>query len=310
MYERIVIVKDHTRLENLIQKFNTKSQAKFYIERNGGSFDFYENEHNVYYNVLSEVQRELSKLMKTTQVDKYFLSSFLFVKTDVVVVIGRDGLVANTGKYAQENPILAINPDPETINGTLLPFRLGNFERGVKNILNQKFEVSKITLAEASLNDGQKLLAFNDFYIGKKDHTSAIYDLKIDSMFETQSSSGILVSTGAGSTGWLSSVLNEANGLLNYFGLNDIKLDKKLEWDENRLIYTVREPYVSPYTSAEMVMGDISNGGIFEVTSKMSENGVIFSDGMINDFIEFNSGKSVLICCSKNKVKLVRNGFN
>lgn len=306
MYERIVIVKDQTRLENLIHKFNTKSQAKFYIEMSGGDFNFYEKEHNVYYNALAHIQKELSKVLKTAHVDKYYLSSFMFAETDIVVVIGRDGLVANTGKYVHNNPILAINPDPTTITGILLPFVLSTFEQGIKTILEKRFEVKKVTLAEAVLNDGQKLLAFNDFYIGKKDHTSALYDITTEKKKETQSSSGILISTGAGSTGWLSSVMNEANGLLGYFGMTDIILDKKLNWDDDKLIYTVREPYKSPYTGTELVMGDITKNQTFQITSKMPENGVIFSDGMINDFIDFNSGKTVTVNCSNNKVNLVR----
>ena len=52
----------------------------------------------------------------------------------------------------------------------------------------------------ARLNDGQRLLAFNDFLIGHRTHVSARYRLTWHGRTETQSSSGILVSTGAGST--------------------------------------------------------------------------------------------------------------
>ena len=56
--------------------------------------------------------------------------------------------------------------------------------------------------------DGQRLLAFNDLFIGARTHVSARYRVEYAGKQEQQSSSGLLVSTGAGSTGWLSSVMN------------------------------------------------------------------------------------------------------
>jgi hypothetical protein len=32
-----IIIKNKTRLETLVERFNTKQQAKFYIERQGGN---------------------------------------------------------------------------------------------------------------------------------------------------------------------------------------------------------------------------------------------------------------------------------
>ena len=43
-----IIVKNKTRLESLIERFNTKAQAKFYIERLGGNFEDYVTEHSTF----------------------------------------------------------------------------------------------------------------------------------------------------------------------------------------------------------------------------------------------------------------------
>ena len=40
MIEKIVLVTRKTRLEGLIERFNTRAQAKFYIEHSGGDFAF------------------------------------------------------------------------------------------------------------------------------------------------------------------------------------------------------------------------------------------------------------------------------
>jgi hypothetical protein len=70
-------------------------------------------------------------------------------------------------------------------------------------------------MARATLGDGQSLLAFNDLLVGRKTHVSARYHLIMHGRrSEDQSSSGIIVSTDAGFTGWLSSVLNGAAGVV------------------------------------------------------------------------------------------------
>jgi hypothetical protein len=60
MYEKITLVTRKTRLEGLIERFNTRSQARFYIEHSGGSFDFYEQEHEVYYAALDRKSTRLN----------------------------------------------------------------------------------------------------------------------------------------------------------------------------------------------------------------------------------------------------------
>ena len=304
-YERIILVKNKTRLEKLVERFNSKSQAKFYIEHSGGDFEDYECEHNTFYNSLLTVQRAVTKQLKTTVLEKEFLPSYIFSDTDLVVVLGQDGLVANTAKYVGINPILAINPDPERYSGALLPFTVGDYQEGLTRTLKGNTGIRKVTLAEAELNDGQKLLAFNDFFIGKANHTSARYRLTFGEQTETQSSSGLIVSTGAGSTGWLSSVLNEYNGLSRFFGADTSSLSYEMQWDEDRLCFIVREPYKSPSTSSGLVVGAINSRMKLTIESQMPENGVIFSDGVLEDYLEFNSGRKVCIGTAAEKANLI-----
>ncbi|MEN7550934.1 sugar kinase [Rapidithrix thailandica] len=306
-FDRIILVKSKTRLEQLVERFNSKAQAKFYIEHNGGDFAAYEAEHNTFYESLLTVQKSLTQTLKTTVLDKTYLPSFLFAPADLVVVIGQDGLVANTAKYAGSNPVLAINPDPQRNNGVLLPFTIETFQTGIQKALKAQASFKQITLAEAQLNDGQKLLAFNDFYIGKSNHTSARYKLSFRGQTEVQSSSGLIVSTGAGATGWLSSVFNELNGLFSFLGLDQSPCSYAMNWDEDRLCFIVREPFKSPYTGANLVAGSVTTESQLVIESQMPDDGVIFSDGILEDFIAFNSGKTVTISTAKEKVKLYQN---
>ena len=94
-----------------------------------------------------------------------------------------------------------------------------------------------------------------------------------------------------------------ACGLFGYDGSGDYE---KIGWDEKKLSFVVREPFPSNTTDATVVFGAIGEGDPFRVLSKMPENGVIFSDGMEEDVIEFNSGVEVNIGMSEWKGCLVR----
>lgn len=299
-----IIVKNKTRLESLIERFNTKAQAKFYIERSGGNFEDYELENSNFHDSLSSVQRQLSKVIKNKIVERSFLPSFLFSDKQVVVVIGQDGLVANTAKYVNAIPIVAVNPDIERFDGFLLPFNPDNFIDGVEGVIAGKFNSRMATLAEARLNDGQRLLAFNDLFIGAASHVSARYKISYGANTEEQSSSGILVSTQMGSTGWLSSVFNMTSAVHRFVEKDHAK-KKMVKLKGDQLMFVVREPFRSKKTQTDLTAGILTGKARLVVESFMPTNGVIFSDGIEADFLNFNSGGIVTIGIAREKAKLV-----
>lgn len=310
-YEKIILVTRKTRLEGLIERFNTAAQAKFYIEHSGGNFAFYEREHETYYAALSVLRRGLQRLTKVQVIERGFLPNFLFADNDLVVTIGIDGLVVNTAKYLRGQPLVAVNPDPAHIDGVLLPFDVSRAIPAVRHVLEDEFQTRNVTMAEARLNDGQTLLAFNDLFIGVRSHTSARYRIASGKQEEHHSSSGIIVSTGAGSTGWLSSLFNMARGMVGGFASQasaDVlpMLDPlRLPWDTDHLIYVVREPFVSKTSGASIVCGTIQQGSPLTLESETSEGGVIFSDGVEADYLAFNAGTVATIGIAEQRTRLV-----
>jgi len=303
-FEYAIIVKSKTRLESLIERFNTKSQAKFYIERLGGNFDEYEIEDEIFKNSLNSLQTQMSKVIKNKTIDRQYVSSYIFSKKNIIIVIGQDGLVANTAKYSDNLPIIAVNPDIERYDGILLPFNVSNFIQGVENVLTNKHQSKIMSFAEAKLNDGQRLLAFNDLFIGASSHVSARYKISFKNKTEQHSSSGIIVSTSAGSTGWLSSIFNMAYGVTNMFEKDLITKQPKLK--EKDLLFAVREPFKSIRTQTEMTAGIIRNSTL-TIESFMPNNGIIFSDGIEKDFLNFNSGSIATIGIAKETANIVMN---
>lgn len=301
--EYAIIVKNKTRLEVLIERFNTRAQAKFYIERQGGNFEEYVAEHETFYSSLLVLQTRLSKLIKNKVVERAFVPSYIFTEKNLIVVIGQDGLVANTAKYSNGLPIIAVNPDKKRYDGILLPFDTGNFGHAVEKVLTGIFSYKTVRFAEAKLNDGQRLLAFNDLFIGAASHISARYKISFNNQSEEHSSSGLIVSTQSGSTGWLSSIFNMAYGVTSLFEKN-LK-PKKPKLSNNDLLFAVREPFQSIRTQTGITTGIIKGKNYLRLESLMPTGGVIFSDGIESDFLHFNSGTIASIGLANETAVLV-----
>ncbi|WP_207420224.1 hypothetical protein [Desertivirga brevis] len=303
-YEYAILVKNKTRLEVLIERFNTKAQAEFYIERSGGNFKEYEIEHDRFQESLSFIQRKLSKVIKNKIVDRSFLPSFLFNETHLLIVVGQDGLVANTAKYVNGIPMIAVNPDTDRYDGLLLPFQPNNFINAVEKVIKNDFKAREVRMAEANLSDGQRLLAFNDLFIGASSHVSARYKITYRDVTENHSSSGIIVSTQAGSTGWLSSIFNMTFGMQQFIQKSDSK-KKIAKLKEHQLMFVIREPFESKKTQAGLTAGIVTEQNKLIIESFMPTNGVIFSDGVETDFLSFNSGAIATIGVAKETARLV-----
>jgi hypothetical protein len=121
----------------------------------------------------------------------------------------------------------------------------------------------------------------NDLFIGPRSHTSARYTIRTGDRSESHSSSGIIVSTGLGSTGWLRSILAGATGIASALSGRAIKIDEKkaFAWDADYLYFSVREPWPSKTSSAEITFGKVTPRTPLVLVSQMPEDGVIFGDG-------------------------------
>ena len=152
-------------------------------------------------------------------------------------------------------------------------------------------------MAEAKTNLGDSLLAVNDLFVGPKSHTSARYDVEWNGKKESHSSSGVIISTGLGSTGWFKSLIAGASGIAGRPVQK--KIANGFEWDSKFLYYTVREPLPSQQSQTDLVFGRVDQQKPLVLTSKMAENGVIFSDGLEDDFLDFSAGITATIKVSE-----------
>ena len=304
---KIILVHRKTRLQELVARYNTVEQVSFYLKHLGMDIKDYVEEDTVYHTALNESSEILSALGRVQPLQREFLPNFIFGATDVVVALGQDGLVANTLKYLYGQPLIGVNPDPLRYDGILLPFYPQDLKRIVSEVFTGRRPISEISMAKATLQDGQELHAVNDLFVGQKSHVSARYILQLDNVLENHSSSGIIVSTGLGATGWLKSVVAGTTAILKAAGLETSILSEMHlpQRSDNFLQFTVREPFPSQNTQANLVFGSISREQPMYITSQMPQGGVIFSDGIESDFLEFCSGAKAVISLADKKGQLV-----
>jgi NAD kinase len=312
---KIVLVTRPTRLAELVIRFNTVSQARFYVEHQGADFSDYLREDETYHRALAATEEALGQIGRVQIVDRGFLPNFVFAPEDTVVALGQDGLVANTLKYLDGQPLVGVNPDPARWDGRLLPFRVGDLARLMPEVIVRKRRTRSVTMAKAELNNGQTLYAVNDLFIGPKTHTSARYFIRSGDAGEAHSSSGVIVSTGVGSTGWLKSLLTGAGAITRAAGDGEAggprapgvyeRVVTGFKWESDYLYFTVREPFPTKTTKAKLVFGRVTPESPLILESQMAENGVIFSDGIEKDFLEFNSGTKAVIGLAEKKGVLV-----
>jgi NAD kinase len=303
---RIVLITRRTRLEDLVAKYQTLSQAKFYVEHLGAGFSDYQREHETYLAVRQRAVEVLEKWGRYHVMNRDFLPSYIFAPADIVVALGQDGVVANTMKYLDGQPLIGVNPDPSRYDGILLPFTSNDLARLLPDVAAGRRPYKSVTMAKVTLSDGQTLHAVNDLFIGARSHTSALYQIGFGERTETQSSSGIIVSTGLGSTAWFKSIVSGSLAIAHaYGGENQSAAYASLAWDAPELRFAVREPFPSKTSQIGLVVGRVARADTLSLRSLMPENGVIFSDGIEADRLDFNAGTQAQVGVADRAGRLV-----
>ncbi len=293
---KIVLVTRKTRLEELVARYHTLAQARFYIEHLGADFGDYVQENLAYAESLRQVNDALRRWGRHQILDRHHLANFVFAKDDIVVALGQDGLVANTLKYLEGQPLIGVNPEPSRWDGLLLPFEPAQLDALLAGVARDRRPTRAVTMAEARLSDGQTMRAVNDLFIGPRSHTSALYDISTGTRTEHQSSSGVIVSTGLGSTAWLKSVVTGGVALASAVAeVTAATHYRPLAWDAENLTFAVREPFPTRSSQATIVYGSVTRAEPLKLRSRMPEHGVIFSDGMEADFLRFTAGVEATI---------------
>lgn len=291
---RAVLVTRQTDLDLLIGRHGTLGQVEFFLRSHDREMEPLMGQADAQKRALLTVQRSIPQDWRYIEIDRSDLSRFLFAEGDIVIAIGQDGLIANLAKYAHGKPVVGVNPAPDQIAGLLVAHRAGQLRSLLPRVADGAAAVQHRTMVEASLSDGQRLLALNEIFVGHRSHQSARYTLTHAGSIERQSSSGVIIATGTGSTGWARSII-ELSGA-------SVSIDPS----DTKLAFFAREPWPSPTTGNSLKYGLIKPGEVLSLTSEMNESGVVFADGIEDDRLAFDRGLSVSIKHAHETLQLIQ----
>lgn len=290
---RVVVVSRRSERDELLLHHGTLQQARFFLESRGQTLDPVLARHADVAMAIHRVSTAIPAAWRRARVERHELDRFLFEADDVVVAVGQDGLVANVAKYLRGQPVIGVNPSTALYAGVLVrhpPQAAGDllamFARG-------SLRCEARAMVQARLGDGQTLLALNEVFVGHRTHQSARYTLAFDGRSERHSSSGLIVATGTGASGWAKSIRDSRKSAPALPGPLD-----------GELAFFVREAWASVGTGASLVDGRLGAGQRLTVTSEMNEDGTVFGDGIESDRLELPFGQTVEIARAEQVLQL------
>lgn len=285
MQPRCVLVERTTEYQALLARHGTREQVRFFLERRGQTLEDvqrrHENQRRQHAHVLGAVPAE----WRRASLQRSDLDRFLFEPDDVIVVLGQDGLVANVAKYLAGQPVIGLNPEPDRYPGVLVPHPPEAAGELMRDVARGTVSRQERTMVQAMLDDQQQqLVALNEIFIGHATHQSARYQITLGDRHEQQSSSGVVISTGTGATGWAASLQRERK--------SEMALPAP---DERRLAFFVREPWPSIATATNITEGLLDEHTPLRIRCENPDSGVLFGDGIEADRIPLDWGQEITV---------------
>jgi hypothetical protein len=283
-----------TEYAALLARHGTREQARFFLATRGRTIEELEAADEVFRATLAAVSVAVPTEWRRVRVDRGDLDRFLFEPDDLIVAVGQDGLVANVAKYLAGQAVIGCNPDPSRYEGILVRHSAAEMKLLVPAAMAGKAAIGERAMVEAVLDDGLRLLALNEIFVGHQSHQSARYSIRLANLNERQSSSGVVVTTGTGATGWGRSIALERHSA--------IPMPRP---GERALAFFVREAWPSVSTGASLTEGRVEEDTALAISSEMSEGGVVFGDGIEADRLEFGWGRRIDVRVAPERLRLV-----
>lgn len=209
------------------------------------------------------------------------------IENRFIICVGGDGTLLDASHYCVNAPILGVNSDPAHSIGALCAATADNFPSMLKEIFCGHILPMAVTRLSLKLHGREKpYRPLNDvLFCHENPAAMSRFYVQLNSVIESHRSSGIWVSTGAGSTGGIYSAGADAFGL-----------------DEKRIMFRVREPYWTDKEVPLLLAGSFLGNERLKITSNMSD-ARLFIDGP-HKSIEIPLGQTLEIALSNEPLWL------
>jgi NAD kinase len=291
---RVVVVSRRSEYEELLARHSTRAAAAYFLRERGRDLDEVEQRHGALQAALTAVGAAIPGDWRRGHVDRDDLPRFLFAPEDLVVAVGQDGLVANVAKYLDGQPVIGIDPEPGRNPGVLVRHLAADAGALLRSAVDGSAARQPRAMVRAVLDDGQDLIGLNEVYFGHPSHQSSRYVISTsDGRRERQSSSGVVIGTGTGATGWCASIARQR-----------ADAPPLPEPEEAALSWFVREAWPSPATQVTLTAGRLGEADRIEFTSE-GERLVVFADGLESDHLALAWGQRVEFSVAPRRLCLV-----
>lgn len=290
---RVVLVSRETEYAALLAKHGTRGQAEFFLSTRGQNIEELEVRDALQSRALTAAKNAIPADWSFVQVMREDLNRFLFSDNDIIVPVGQDGLVANLAKYLDGQLVVGVTPDPASSEGVLTRHSVDALPTLLRGAAHADVDIQTRSMVEANTGEGLSLLALNELFIGHRSHQSARYVVQVGGSEEFQSSSGLIVATGTGLTGWAKSIMTATHRGFD------------IAPEESRAAFFAREPWPSRTSGCDIAAGEIARDASLTVLSRINEGGVIFADGIEQDFLHFDWGVEAQVHLSNKRLSLV-----
>ena len=291
---RVVVVTRPTAWDELLATHGTRAQADFFLETRGQTSAHALEAHAEQRRATQLVSGAIPRRWRRAWVGRSDLDRFLFEPDDLLVAVGPDGLVANVAKYLSGQPVIGLDPYPARNAGVLVRHPPEACADLLSTVAGGTGTYEERRMVEAVLDDGQRLLALNEVFIGHHAHQSARYRIRLGEHEERHSSSGLIVATGTGATGWARSIHRQRRC--------DVTLPGP---EQDKLAFFVREAWPSSFTDCTLTEGELGATQELEIVSELERGGVAFGDGIEADHLELSWGRRLITRLAPERLRLL-----
>lgn len=209
--EKITFVIKRTKWELDQLRYGSAATARKIYKKQNKSFDILHSSHERQLNNINLLKENIPDAKFIFHEELPFIDSDVF---DLMVSVGGDNHFVHVSHFCGDKPVLGINSDPKTSTGALLGFLPEQAIEAIELITTNddwqaSFQVEQWSRIQgrAIYPDGKRINippCTSEISVRSKfhDYISRYLIRKEKGIFEEHKCTGLLLSTGAGSTGW------------------------------------------------------------------------------------------------------------